>query len=365
MADVTKKVWAALGRVQDPDLGKDLVTLGMIKDLKVDRTAIAFTIELTTPACPLKETLKSRCVSEIEQALGSEVPALHIDFSARVTRPPADKASVLPQVRNIIGVASGKGGVGKSTLSANLAIALAQSGAQVGLLDADITGPSVPILFGCRKTQPEVFKKDGRHRIVPVERYGIQLLSIGMLVAPEQALVWRGPMTSNALRQLFTDAEWHALDYLIVDLPPGTSDIPLTIAQTIPLSGMVILTTPEAVAIEDVRKCITMCQMPQLQVPILGIVENMSYFQPKDAPSKKYYLFGQGGGKRLANDYALPLLAELPFFEDIREGSDKGYPFTLHPGPYQKLFHSLAKKVAQQVAIHNARPSAAEKSAAL
>ncbi|HEY6954355.1 MAG TPA: Mrp/NBP35 family ATP-binding protein, partial [Flavisolibacter sp.] len=281
----------ALSTVQEPDLKKDLVTLNMIRDIHIEGDNVRFTVVLTTPACPLKEMIKTDCIKAIKKI--NENAGVEVDFDSSTTTIRADKSTVLPGVKNIIAVVSGKGGVGKSTVSANLALALAQGGASVGLMDADIYGPSVPIMFGVRGERPMMADVEGKGMIIPLERYGIKLLSIGLLVDEKNAVVWRGPMASSAIRQFITDVNWGDLDYLVIDMPPGTGDIHLTLVQTAPVTGVVVVTTPQDVALADAKKGIAMFGQAQMNVPIIGLVENMSYFTPAELPDHKYYIFGK------------------------------------------------------------------------
>jgi ATP-binding protein involved in chromosome partitioning len=317
-------VLKALGKVQEPDLGKDLVTLNMVRDIDINGNNISFTVVLTTPACPLKELLERSCVNAILEVNKDAV--VKVNFTSSTTTIRADKSSVLPGVKNIIAVVSGKGGVGKSTVAANLALALSQGGAAVGLMDADIYGPSVPIMFGVRGERPMMTDVAGKAMIVPLERYGIKLLSIGLLVDEKNAVVWRGPMASSAIRQFITDVTWGDLDYLVIDMPPGTGDIHLTLMQTAPVTGVVVVTTPQDVALADARKGIAMFGQAQMNVPIIGLIENMSYFIPAELPDHKYYIFGKEGGKRLAEEYDLPFLGQIPLVQSIREGGMKAFP---------------------------------------
>lgn len=349
-----KDILSALSTVEEPDLRKDLVSLNMIKDIEIEGNEVKFKVVLTTPACPLKEKIEKDCINAIHK-LVNEQAVVKVEMTANVTSNRPDKLT-LPGVRNIIAVASGKGGVGKSTVSANLAIALAQSGARVGLLDADIHGPSVPMMFGELNSQPMMRDVDGKSLMVPIEKFGIKLLSIGFLIKPEQAVVWRGPMVSSALRQFVNDTDWGELDYLILDLPPGTGDIHLTMLQVVPLTGVVMVTTPQAVALADAYKAATMFGMTPVKVPILGIVENMAYFTPAELPGNKYHIFGYGGGKTMSNELNVPFLGEVPIFMSLREGGDKGSPATLEQGtPVQAAFKQIAEKVARQIAVLNAQ----------
>ncbi len=345
-------VLKALSTVNDPDLKRDLVSLGMIQDLKITDNKIAFKVVLTTPACPLKEIIKNDCIQALEKAFGT-LPDLDIFMTSNVTTT-RNNSPLLPGVKNIVAIASGKGGVGKSTCAANLAVALAQLGAKVGLIDADISGPSVPTMFNVEGEQPSIRQDNGKNIILPIEQYGVKLMSIGFLTPADHAVVWRGPMASSALKQFIGDVDWGELDYLLLDLPPGTSDIHLTMVQTIPVTGAVIVTTPQKVALSDATKGLAMFKQPQINVPILGVIENMAYFTPAELPDNKYYIFGQDGGKRLAEKHQVPFLGEIPIVQSIRESGDSGYPAVLKEGISGEAFTMLAENVARQVAIRNA-----------
>jgi ATP-binding protein involved in chromosome partitioning len=352
-------VLQALSTVQEPDLGKDLVTLNMVRDIEIDGNYISFTVVLTTPACPLKDLIKNACISAIKEIEPDAV--VKVNFTSSTTTIRADKSTVLPGVRNIIAVVSGKGGVGKSTVAANLALALAKGGASVGLLDADIYGPSVPIMFGVRGERPMMTEINGKGMIVPLDRYGIKLLSIGLLVDEKNAVVWRGPMASNAIRQFITDVHWGELDYLVIDMPPGTGDIHLTLMQTAPVTGIVVVTTPQDVALADAKKGIAMFGQAQMNVPIIGLVENMSYFTPAELPDHKYYIFGKEGGKRLAEEYDLPFLGQIPLVQSIREGGDIGIPAMLNDDEITRnAFIEFAGTVARSVSMRNAHMKSEE-----
>lgn len=354
MTKITKEaVIAALRNVDDPDLKQDLVSLNMIQDTEVKGNAVSFTVVLTTPACPLKELIKNDCISAIHKYVSKEAQVF-VNMTSSVTTARAN-APLLPNVKNIIAIASGKGGVGKSTVTSNLAVALAKSGAKVGLIDADISGPSVPTMFNCEAEQPGVKQINGKNVIVPIEQYGIKLISIGFLAPPDNAVVWRGPMASSALKQFISDTDWGELDYLLIDLPPGTSDIHLTLVQTIPVTGALIVTTPQKVALADAKKGIAMFKQPQINVPILGIVENMAYFTPAELPDNKYYIFGQGGGRLLAERFEVPFLGEIPLVQSIRESGDNGIPLAMKDDVNANAFYDLAQSVAQSVAIRNAK----------
>ncbi|MGF1922574.1 MAG: Mrp/NBP35 family ATP-binding protein [Bacteroidia bacterium] len=352
MIITSEQVLAALSNVEDPDLKKDLVTLNMIKDVQIEDQNISFTLELTTPACPMKDMLKNACTNAIKHFVAKDA-FVNIKVTSRVTKP--NDSTQLNAIKNIILVSSGKGGVGKSTISSNLAVTLAANGAKVGLIDADIYGPSIPIMFNLVGAKPSAREtEDGKTLILPIEKYGIKLLSLGFFADPEQAVPWRGPMASNAIKQLFNDADWGELDYLIVDLPPGTGDIHITICQSFPITGAVIVTTPQQVALADTRKGLNMFRMPGMNIPILGVVENMSYFTPAELPENKYYIFGKNGGMQLAEKYGVPFLGEIPLIQAITEAGDKGTPIAMDPlSALNEAFNVIAGKIAQQVSISN------------
>ena len=350
--NITKeKILDALRNVEDPDLKKDLVTLGMVKDIEIEGKNIAFTIVLTTPACPMKELIKRNCEKAITDFVDKDA-LVKVNMTATVTT--QRTGNVLPNVKNIIAIASGKGGVGKSTISANLACALAMQGARVGLIDADIYGPSVPIMFDVVNEKPMVRDINGKSFLVPVESYGVKLLSIGFFADVNQAVVWRGPIAVRALNQMLTEADWGELDYMIVDLPPGTGDIHLSLVGAVPVTGAVIVSTPQNVALADAKKAVAMFKMPAINVPVLGIVENMAYFSPPELPENKYYIFGREGATRLAETLEIPLLGEIPLVESICEAGDVGRPAVLQKNTQQALaFLEMAGNIAQQVAIRN------------
>lgn len=344
----------ALSNVQEPDLGKDLVTLNMIKDIEINGNHVAFTVVLTTPACPLKDMIKNACINAIHILVNKEANVT-VNFTSNTTSKREDAQSILKGVRNIISVVSGKGGVGKSTVSINLAISLAQGGAKVGLMDADIYGPSQHIMMGLRGERPVMKEVNGKGLIVPMEKFGIKMMSIGILMDEKQAVVWRGPMASSAIKQFVTDVDWGDLDYLVIDMPPGTGDIHLTIVQTIPVTGVVVVTTPQLVALADAKKGIAMFNQSQMSVPIIGMVENMSYFTPAELPDNKYFIFGKDGGKNLAEEFDIPFLGQIPIVQSIREGGDIGVPIMVSDDEItKKSFYEFAGKVARGVAMRNA-----------
>lgn len=356
--NITKEqVLEALKNVEDPDLKKDLVTLGMIKDLEVEGKNVSFTVVLTTPACPMKELIHKACVNAVLHFIDEEANVnvkMTSDVSSRKSSGP-----LLPNVKNIIGVASGKGGVGKSTVASNLALALVKLGASVGLVDSDIYGPSQTIMFDVMDAKPLIKEINGVNKMIPVESFGVKLLSIGFFVDTSQALVWRGPMASKAVVQLFQEADWGELDYMIIDLPPGTGDIHLSLVGAVPLNGVVIVSTPQFVALADAKKGVGMFQLPSINVPVLGIVENMAYFSPPDEPEKRYYIFGKDGAKKLAEELEVPLLGEIPLVQNICESGDLGRPAVLQENTPQAIaYMEMARKVAQQVSIQNAKATA-------
>ena len=351
MSITEPQILKALSTVDDPDLKKDLVTLGMIKDLSIDGKKVKFTVVLTTPACPMKELIRRNC----EEAVVAAAPGAEVEILMTSNVTSFAQSPRLESVRNIIAVVSGKGGVGKSTIAANLAVSLAMSGAKTGLVDADIYGPSMPIMFGIQDEKPYVRKRGEKDWILPFVKYGVKVNSIGMLVPAENAIVWRGPMASKAMSQLVFDTDWEELDYMVIDMPPGTGDLHLTLVQQLSVTGVVVVTTPQEVALADARKGAQMFRTPQINVPILGIVENMAYFSPEDMPEKKYHIFGEGGGQKLADELEVPLLAQVPIVEKVRELADDGKPAALNTdSTLGKAFKNLAASVAQQVAIRNA-----------
>lgn len=341
-------VLKALSHVDDPDLHKDLVTLNMVRNIAINGNQLSFSVYLTTPACPLKDLIENACRTAISHFIGPEVD-VKINMTAEVT---ADKKTnaALPNVRNIIAVGSGKGGVGKSTIAAALGSVLSKMGANVGILDADIYGPSIPILFGVQNQTIEMEVVNGVELMKPVMADNIKLFSIGFLSNPNEAVVWRGPMISKALQQFITGVNWGQLDYLIIDLPPGTGDIQLTLAQTLPISGAVIVTTPQNVAIADARKACAMFSMQPIGIPLLGIVENMAYFIPEDAPDKKYFIFGEGGAQQLATQFNTQILGSLPISVQLMSDSDKGL---MKDTESLKNFTEIAQQLARQLAINN------------
>lgn len=351
-----EEILAALSTVQEPDLGKDLVTLNMVKDIAISENTVSFTVVLTTPACPLKDLIRNNCIQAIKDQVRADA-VVDVLFTANTSSKRLQRDAVLPGVKNIIAVVSGKGGVGKSTVSANLALALSSGGAKVGLMDADIYGPSVPIMFGVRGERPMMRKVEGSDKgiILPLERFGIKLMSIGLLVDEKNAVVWRGPMASSAIRQFVSDVDWGELDYLVIDMPPGTGDIHLTLMQTVPVTGVIVVTTPQDVALADAKKGIAMFGQSQINVPIIGIVENMSYFTPAELPQNRYYIFGKDGGKHLAEEYEIPFLGQIPLVQGIREGGDLGVPVMISDDIVSReAFLEFAGNAVRSISMRNA-----------
>ena len=316
----------ALSGIMEPDLGKDIVSLDLVKNLEVGDNKVVATIKSSNPAMHARKRMQEAVEFSIERKFGADVETeITVEPLASDERT-TETRKVLPGVKNIIAVASGKGGVGKSTVSSNLAVALAQLGYKVGICDADIYGPSVPTMFGVEDEKPKPVEVNGKQMMQPVEKHGVKILSIGFFADPDQAIVWRGPMASRALKQLFTEATWGELDFMIIDLPPGTGDIHLILVQTVQVSGAVVVSTPQNVALADARKGVGMFRLEAVNVPVLGMIENMAYFTPEDAPDKKYHIFGRDGVKRLAETLDTTFLGELPLLQTVREAGDAGRP---------------------------------------
>ena len=345
----------ALQHVRYPGTGKDIVTSGMVQDnIRIEGKKVSFSLIFEKPNDPFAKSVVKAAEQAILTYIGEEVDIKGNVNIAVKEQPKPKPASILPDVKNIIAVFSGKGGVGKSTVSSNLAISLAALGYKVGLLDADIHGPSVPKMFGVEHEQPYVEEKDGKQKVMPIEKYGIKLLSIGFFVSQENALVWRGSMASNALKQLITDADWGELDYFVMDLPPGTGDIHLTLVQTMGITGAIAVTTPQDVALADARKGINMFTGDKVNVPVLGLIENMAWFTPAELPENKYYIFGKEGGKRLATEFYIPLLAQIPLVQSIREQGDAGRPVAVEDDTISSLaFKNLALNVVERINFRN------------
>ena len=348
-----KLIMDALATVRYPGTGRNVVEMKMVEDdLRISGMHVEFSLIFDKPTDPFMKSMVKACEAAIHAYVSKDVTVEIKTKSLQAPRP--ELPDLLPGVRNIIAVSSGKGGVGKSTVAANLAVALARLGHRVGLLDCDIFGPSVPKMFQIEDARPYSERIDGRDLIVPVEQYGVKVLSIGFFVSPEQATLWRGGMACNALKQLIVDAAWGDLDYFILDTPPGTSDIHLTLVQTLPITGAVIVSTPQQVALADARKGINMYQNEKVGVPILGLVENMAWFSPAPHPEERYYLFGKEGVKRLAEEMNVPLLGQIPVVQDICEQGDQGTPVALDPStPQGQAFLQLAARVVTQTDRRN------------
>ena len=349
MAIVPKNISDTLKRILFPGSEKNIVDLEMVQEIRIAGKRIGFSLIFQNENDPAVKSVSEACVDEIRREFGNDYEVTITPKSANRMSPP-----VLPGVKNIIAIASGKGGVGKSTMAVNLAVALANKGAKVGLVDADIFGPSIPKMFGEEEARPLFEKIEGRDRIIPVEKFGVKFLSIGFFANKNDALIWRGPVASNALKQLISEGNWGELDFLLIDLPPGTSDIHLTLVQTLAVTGAVIVTTPQDVALADVIKGVSMFNSKSINVPVLGIIENMSWFTPAELPDNKYYLFGKDGGKELAAWMNLPLLGQIPIVMGIREGGDNGLPAACDEGsPIGKAFEQMAGEVITQLEHRN------------
>ena len=340
----------SLRQIQDPDLHKDIVTLGFIRDLKIDGGNVSFRIVLTTPACPVKAEMESAAKEIVSGLPGVTGVAVTMDAEVPKGRGLGEKL-VIEGVRNIIAVSSGKGGVGKSTVAVNLAVSLALDGARVGLMDADVYGPNVPIMLGASEARPEV----DVNKLIPIEAFGVKFMSMALLQPGDKPMIVRGPILHGLVKQFLSDVKWGELDYLIVDMPPGTGDVQLSLAQLVPVQGAVLVTTPQNVAVADVRRALRMFET--VAIPVLGIVENMSYFIAPDT-GNRYNIFGEGGGQRLAETYHVPFLGAVPLGIEVREGGDKGVPVVVsHPDSPQALaFRKVTEEVARQVSIEAMKP---------
>jgi ATP-binding protein involved in chromosome partitioning len=345
-----EQVIEILKSIKHPGSGRDIVSLSMARDINIGDRSITFILDTGKRKDPFARSVARACERALKSAFGE---SLEVNIDIREAGPPAEVPgqSLLQGVKNIIAIASGKGGVGKSTVAVNLAVSLARMGYGVGLIDADIYGPSVPLMMGAEHERPRIREENGRNIIIPEEKHGVKFLSIGLFVAAESALVWRGPMATGALKQLIGDADWGDLDYLLFDLPPGTSDIHLTLVQEVAVTGAIIVSTPQKVALADVIKGVTMFTSEDINVPVLGLVENMAWFTPAELPGKRYYIFGRDGCKELARKMGLPVLAEIPIVQEIREGGDSGRP--ADDGMIAGAFDSLARRLVEEVAKRN------------
>ncbi len=350
-----EEILKALSKVIHPEKGKDIVAIGMVQYAYEDESGITVVLEPERPNDPFLSSIKSTIVKALKSAFGADtaIASIEINGGADEQAGEEEPENIIPGVKNVIAVASGKGGVGKTTVAVNLAIALAKAGNKVGLVDADIFGPSVPKMLGAVDFKPEVVRINGAERITPLEKYGIKVLSAGFFVNPKDAMIWRGPMASGFLKQIIELGEWGELDYLLFDLPPGTSDIHLTLVQEVAVTGAIIVTTPQEVALADAIKGISMFRSDKIEVPIIGLIENMSYFTPAELPDNKYYIFGKDGGMRLANEMNVSLLGQIPIVQSICEDGDKGMPPALEESPVGEAFTELAKEVVASVAVRN------------
>lgn len=353
MSQITEEqVLEQLRNIQDPDLKKDIVTLDFIKDLKIKGNDVSFRIVLTTPACPVKEQFELDAREFVGKIEGVENVDVIMDAEVPTGRGIANNVAI-PGVKNIIAVSSGKGGVGKSTAAVNLAVALTKDGAKVGLMDADVYGPNIPMMLGIGQIQPQI---GPGNKLIPIESHGVKLISMAVLVPADKPMILRGPMLHGVVKQFLSDVDWGELDYLIVDMPPGTGDVQLSLAQLVPVQGAILVTTPQRVSLSDVTRALKMFE--QVAIPVLGVVENMSYFVPPDMPEKRYNIFGEGGGRKFADNHGIPFLGEVPLGMEVREGGDKGTPVVVsHPeSPQSKAFHQTAEEVARQISIEAMKP---------
>ena len=346
-----EKIREALSFVMEPDLKKDIIALDLVSNIEFQNGKLRFDLKISNPAMHNRKRMEEACEHQLKRFLGNEIIVdINVSAMGKAHERAPEHRNILPHVKHIIAVASGKGGVGKSTVSANLAAGLAKKGYKVGLVDADIYGPSVPAMFDVSNEKPKTITVEGKEYIKPVESHGVKMLSIGFFSTPDQAVVWRGPMATKALTQLFKDAYWGELDYLIVDLPPGTGDVHLTLVQQVPLTGAIVVSTPQEIALVDVRKALGMFSLPQINVPVLGLVENMAYFTPKELPDNKYYIFGKSGAKDLASRMNINYLAEIPLVQSIREAGDAGRPAVLQEDtPQSNAFNQLVDQIIQLV----------------
>lgn len=345
-----EEILKALATVVEPDLKKDIVSLNLVKNISITDKAISFTVQVSNPAMHSRKRMEEACSFAIERNFGKEV-TVDIAVEGMSNERPPELRKVLPGVKNIVAIASGKGGVGKSTITANLAAGLAKKGYKVGLIDADIYGPSAHIMFDVANEKPTTVDVDGVNKIKPIESYGVKILSIGFFADASQAIVWRGPMASKALNQMFKDAHWGELDYMLIDLPPGTGDIHLTLVGAVPLSGAVIVSTPQEVALADAKKGVGMFQLDSINVPVIGLVENMAYFTPAELPDNKYYIFGKEGAQKLAAQLDLPVLGQIPLVQSICESGDAGRPAVLQENTTTgKAFEMLTDNFVNKLA---------------
>ncbi len=352
MTYTTKQIFTALRNVMHPKENKDIISLGMVQELEIEDNKVGFTLVFPIDTDPNIEPIRKACVKALETEFGDDIQ-IRGNIKVKALKKEEDNSGI-GKVKNIIAVASGKGGVGKSTIAVNLAVALANTGAKVALLDADVYGPSIPKMLNIENERPHVTKIDGKEKIIPIEKYGIKTLSIGFFVNPDDALIWRGAMATSALKQLLLDADWGEIDYMVVDLPPGTGDIHLTMVQSVPVNGGIMVSTPQEVALADVRKAMSMFNQKGINVPILGIVENMAWFTPKELPDNKYYIFGKDGVKNFAKETQLNFLGHIPIVQGIMEGGEKGIPVAANADSLMgKHFEEFAQNVMEAVKKRN------------
>lgn len=353
MVIINEDVLKALAFVTEPELKKDIVSLGLVSDIKTEGNSVSFQVKASNPAMHYRKRLEEACIHQVRRFLGEDVTVMaQVNALPKSAERPPEQRRILPNVKKIIAIASGKGGVGKSTVTANIAAGLAAQGYKVGLVDADIYGPSMPLMFDVFNEKPGVDGEGANNKLVPVENYGVKILSIGFFAEANQAIVWRGPMASKALSQMFTDVHWGELDIMLIDLPPGTGDIHLQLVQQIPLDGAVIVSTPQAVALADARKGVGMFQLENIKIPVLGIVENMSWFTPEELPDNKYYIFGKDGAKNLAEELNVKFLGQIPLVQSIREAGDAGRPAVLQETtPVALAIKEMIDNVLNQVNI--------------
>ena len=347
------QVLEALSSVQEPDLKKSIVELDLIGDFVFSENMVAFSVKVHNPAMHNRKKMEEACEFAVQRFISKDI-IVKADVIALPQDRNPEQRKVLPGVKNIIAVSSGKGGVGKSTVTSNLAVGLAQQGYSVGLIDADIYGPSMPLMFDVMNEKPTTIDVEGKNYIKPIENYGVKMLSIGFFADANQAIVWRGPMASKALRQMFIDTYWGSLDYLLIDLPPGTGDIHLSLVQTVPVTGAVVVTTPQGIALADAKKGVGMFKLENINVPVLGIVENMAYFTPSELPENKYFIFGKEGGVKLAEQLGVSLLGQIPLVQSICESGEAGRPAILQETtPQAEAFKNIVKAVEKATEIRN------------
>lgn len=346
------EIFDALKSVLEPDLGKDIITLGLVSDVKFSENSISFSVQMKNAAMHARKRMEDACAFAIERKFGKDIT---VEVNVQALKKSEAAQSILPNVKNTIAIVSGKGGVGKSTIAANTAVGLAKKGFKVGIVDADIYGPSIPMMFDVLHYKPLSRQVNNKQYIVPAENYGVKILSIGFFAELDQAVVWRGPMAVKALKQLIFDADWGELDYLIIDTPPGTGDVHLSIVQSLPLTGAVVVTTPQSVALADAKKAIAMFKMDNINVPIIGLVENMSWFTPKNHPDEKYFIFGENGGENLSKSLDISLLGKIPLVQSIRQSGDAGRPAVLQQETVvEKYYDNLCDELMKNIDQRNA-----------